>query len=287
MRPRRSVLYMPGSNARAIEKAKTLDADAVVLDLEDAVAPEAKEAARAAVADAVKGGGFGGREVVIRVNGLRTPYGEADFQAALKAGPNAILLPKVERVEDIEKARALMTGGPDIPLWAMIETPLAILEIKTLAGAAAARQAPLTCLVLGTNDLVKAGRVIPAADRAPLVPWFMTAVAAARAFGLAIIDGVYNAIANEEGFQAECRQGRAMGMDGKTLIHPSQIGPCNKIFSPSSEEIDAARKVVAAFDRPENQGKGAINVDGRMVELLHAEIARDTLAMADAIQARV
>jgi citrate lyase subunit beta/citryl-CoA lyase len=289
MRPRRSVLYMPGSNARAIEKARTLAADALILDLEDAVAPDAKEVARGKVCDAVTSGGFGPREVAIRVNGFATPYGMEDFEAALKAEPDAILIPKVESPEDLLHARknAPSTGpGRKIALWAMIETPLAILNLKEIATAAASDVLPLTCFVLGTNDLVKAAHCQPTADRLAVIAWLSMTVAAARAFGLSVVDGVYNSISDEEGFRAECVQGRVLGMDGKTLIHPSQIVPCNEIFSPSPEEIAAARKIVEAFALPENQGKGAISLDGRMVELLHADIARRTLSLADAIGAR-
>ncbi len=286
MRPRRSVLYMPGSNARALEKAKTLPADALILDLEDAVAPEAKEMARAQVCQAVKGGGFGPREVVIRVNGLATPHGPADFAAALEAAPDAILLPKVETAADLDHARKMAPAGSKIALWAMIETPLAILNLKEIGHAAASADLALTCFVLGTNDLVKATRVQSQADRLPLLAWLSLTVAAGRAFGITVVDGVYNALSDEAGFRAECLQGRALGMDGKTLIHPNQIAACNEVFSPSAEEIAAAKKIVEAFALPENQGKGAISLDGRMVELLHADIASATLAIADAIAAK-
>jgi len=286
MRPRRSVLYMPGSNARSLEKAKSLPADALILDLEDAVAPDAKDMARTQVCEAVKGGGFGTREVVIRVNGLATPYGLTDFAAALEAKPDAILIPKVETAEDLQHARKNAPSDCKIALWAMIETPLAILNLKEIGQAAASAELPLTCFVLGTNDLIKATRAQAQADRLPLLAWLSLTVAAARAFGLTAVDGVFNAIQDEVGFRAECLQGRALGMDGKTLIHPSQIAPCNEVFSPSPEEIAAAKKIAAAFALPENQGKGAISLDGRMVELLHAEIARQTLAMAEAIAAK-
>ncbi len=286
MRPRRSVLYMPGSNARALEKAKTLPADALILDLEDAVAPEAKEMARTQVCEAVKAGGFGPREVVIRINGFATPYGPADFAAALEANPDAILIPKAESPVDLQHARKNAPAGCKIALWAMIETPLAILNLKEIAQAAAAGTLPLTCFVLGTNDLIKATRAQAQAGRQPLLASLSLSVAAARAFGFSVVDGVFNAIPDEAGFRAECEQGRALGMDGKTLIHPSQIAPCNEVFSPSAGEIEAARKIVTAFALPENQGKGAISLDGRMVELLHAEIARETLALAEAIAAK-
>lgn len=286
MRPRRSVLYMPGSNARALEKAKTLPADALILDLEDAVAPGAKDMARAQVCAAVKAGGFGPREVVIRINGFATPYGLADFAAALDAEPDAILIPKVETPEGLQHARKNAPSGCKIVLWAMIETPLAIFNLKDIAQAAAAAELPLTCFVLGTNDLVKATRAQMQPDRLPVIAWLSLAVAAARAYGLTVLDGVYNSLSDEAGFRAECLQGRALGMDGKTLIHPNQIVACNEVFSPSAEEIAAARKIADAFALPENRGKGAISLDGRMVELLHAEIAHQTLAMAEAIAAR-
>jgi citrate lyase subunit beta / citryl-CoA lyase len=286
MRPRRSVLYMPGSNARALEKAKTLPADALILDLEDAVAPSAKEMARAQVCEAVKGGGFGPREVAIRINGFATPYGLADFAAALGAKPDAVLLPKVETAEDLRHARNNAPAGCKIALWAMIETPLAIFNLKEIAEAAASAELPLTCFVLGTNDLIKATRAQMQADRLPLIAWLSLTVAAARAYGLTVLDGVYNSLSGDAAFRAECLQGRALGMDGKTLIHPNQIAACNEVFSPSADEIAAARKIADAFALPENQGKGAISLDGRMVEALHAEIARQTLAVADAIAAK-
>jgi citrate lyase subunit beta/citryl-CoA lyase len=277
---------MPGSNARALEKAKTLPADALILDLEDAVAPGAKDMARTQVCEAVRAGGFGPREVVMRVNGLTAPYGLADFAAALNAKPDAILLPKVETPQDLDHARKNAPSDCKIALWAMIETPLAIFNLKDIAQAAASAELPLTCFVLGTNDLIKATRAQMQADRLPLLAWLSLAIAAARAYDLTVLDGVYNSLSDEAGFRAECLQGRALGMDGKTLIHPNQIAACNEVFSPSADEIAAARKIADAFALPENQGKGAISLDGRMVELLHAEIARQTLAMAEAIAAR-
>jgi citrate lyase subunit beta / citryl-CoA lyase len=286
MRPRRSVLYMPGSNARALEKAKTLAADALILDLEDAVAPDAKELARKQVCEAVKAGGFGSREIAIRVNGFATPYGGEDFQAALVASPDAILLPKIETPADLEYARKQAPARCRIALWAMIETPLAILNLKEIGRAATAAELPLTCFVLGTNDLIKMTRIQAQADRLPLLAWLSMTVAAGRAFGITVVDGVFNALSDETGFVAECVQGRALGMDGKTLIHPNQVAACNEVFSPSAEEIAAARKIVEAFERPENQGKGAISLNGRMVERLHADIGRETLAMAAAIAAK-
>lgn len=286
MRPRRSVLYMPGSNERALEKAKTLAADSLILDLEDAVAPEAKDKARTQAGDAVRDGGFGRREVAIRINGLDTPYGLADLEMAATVRPDAILIPKVQTPDDINQVRAELAerprGGP-IQLWAMIETPLAILNIREIAAQAADEAAPLSCFVLGTNDLVKETRVRPGPDRMPLIPWLATTLAAGRAFGLDVIDGVYNNLHNQEGFRAECEQGRALGMDGKTLIHPGQIDICNEVFSPSPEEVEWARKVVAAFNLPENRDKGAIQVEGQMVERLHAESASRVIAIAELV----
>jgi len=283
IRPRRSVLYMPGSNARAMEKAESLPADAVILDLEDAVAPDAKEMARKQVCDVVKARRFGKREVVIRVNSLTSQWGAADLAAAAEAKPDAILIPKVSSPRDLAEVDQHLTGtsGAETQLWAMMETPLAILNAGTIAGTGGR----LACLVMGTNDLVKEFRGLHTQDRANLHAALGLSVAAARAYGLAIIDGVYNDIANAEGFRAACEQGRAFGFDGKTLIHPSQLAPCNAVFAPSAAEVDAARKIIAAFALPENKGKGAIALDGKMVERLHAEIAQQTVALADAIAA--
>jgi citrate lyase subunit beta / citryl-CoA lyase len=280
IRPRRSVLYMPGSNPRAMEKARTLAADALILDLEDAVAPEAKELSRRQVADAVKAKGFGKREVVIRINALSTAWGAEDLAAAADVGPDAILVPKVSHAKDLAEVEARL-GQAHVAIWAMVETPLAILKIAEIAAAGGR----LACLVIGTNDLIKEFRGAHTQDRLNLSAALGLSVAAARAFGLAVIDGVYNDIHDTDGFYSSCRQGRAFGFDGKTLIHPSQLEACNKVFAPSHEEIEAARKIIAAFERPENKGKGAISLDGRMVELLHAEIARNTVALADAIAA--
>ncbi|HEX4296110.1 MAG TPA: CoA ester lyase [Rhizomicrobium sp.] len=279
-RPRRSVLYMPGSNARALEKARGIAADALILDLEDAVAPDAKDVARSQVCEAVAAHGFGKREVIVRVNALSTPWGEADIAAAIAARPDAILVPKVSTARDLEQVERRM-GGSDSALWAMIETPLAILNIAALAGAGGR----LACFVMGTNDLIKELRGQHTPGRANLSAALGLSVAAARAHGLAAIDGVFNDIQDADGFARQCRQARSFGFDGKTLIHPSQVEPCNTVFAPSAEEVAAARQVIAAFDLPENKGKGAIKLDGRMVELLHAEIARRTVALAEAIEA--
>jgi citrate lyase subunit beta/citryl-CoA lyase len=271
---------MPGSNARALEKARSIAADALILDLEDAVAPDAKELARRQVADAVKAKGFGKREVVIRINALSTAWGVDDLKAAADAGPDAILVPKVSSAKDLDEVEALL-GKAQIAVWAMVETPLAILNIAEIAAA----DGHLACFVMGTNDLIKEFRGIHTPDRLNLAVALGLSVAAARAHGLAVIDGVYNDIHDSDGFYSMCRQGRAFGFDGKTLIHPSQVDACNQVFAPSVEEIEAARKIIAAFERPENKGKGAISLDGRMVELLHAEIARSTVELADAIAA--
>jgi citrate lyase subunit beta/citryl-CoA lyase len=287
IRPRRSVLYMPGSNARALDKAKTLAADALILDLEDAVAPDAKDMAREQVCAAVEAGGYGPREIVIRINGLDTPWGAADLKAAVAAKPDAVLVPKVSAPEAFAPiATALSRADAKTRVWAMIETPASMLNIAAIAAAAREPKNRLTLFVMGTNDLAKETRARLVPGRAPMLPWLMQALAAARAHGLDILDGVYNDIANADGFRAECEQGRDLGFDGKTLIHPSQVEPANQIFAPAADEVERARKVIAAFEQPENAGKGAISLDGRMVERLHADIGRRTVAMADAIAGR-
>jgi len=286
VRARRSVLYMPGSNARALEKARTLPVDGVIFDLEDSVAPEAKEAARQQVADAVKAGGFGRREVFIRVNGVDTPWHADDLSAAAHAAPDAILVPKVSDADTLELiGRRLLDMGTDhkTRVWAMIETPLAIFNILSIAAEASDSETRLSGFVMGTNDLAKDTRARLVPGRAPMLTWLTTCIAAARIYGIDILDGVYNDIGNAHGFAQECQQGSELGFDGKTLIHPSQIEPCNKAFSPSPAEVDQARKIIAAFDLPENKGKGVVSIDGRMVERLHAEMARRTVAIAEAI----
>ncbi len=289
IRPRRSVLYMPGSNARALEKAKTLAADGVILDLEDSVAPDAKEAARTQVAAAVKAGGFGAREVFIRVNGVDTPWHADDLVVAAHAAPDAILVPKVANPDTLELIgrRLLDMGTPHkTRVWAMIETPLAIFNILSIAAVARDSETRLSGFVMGTNDLAKDTRARLVPGRVPMLAWLTTCLAAARIYGIDILDGVYNDIGNAEGFVQECQQGVELGFDGKTLIHPNQIEPCNKAFSPSAEEVGQARKMIAAFDLPENKGKGVVSMDGRMVERLHADMARRTVAIAEAIAAR-
>lgn len=287
VRPRRSALYMPGSNARALEKAKTLAADVVIFDLEDAVAPDAKELAREQVMAAVAGGGYGDRELVIRINGLDTPWGEEDLAKAVAAAPNAILIPKVSTVSQLTEVGKRLSSAPEaIQVWAMIETPLAILNLREIAAAARDPSTRLSCFVLGTNDLAKETRADLVENRAAALYWLSATVTAARAYSIDVLDGVYNAFRDIEGFRRECLQGRQLGMDGKTLIHPDQIGPANEIFSPTAEEVEWARKILAAFSEPQNQGKGAINIDGRMVERLHAEMARRTVELAEAIATR-
>ena len=286
VRPRRSVLYMPGSNARALEKAKTLAVDAVILDLEDSVAPDAKESARQQVCDAVRAGGFGHREVMIRVNGIDTPWHADDLSAAAHAAPDAIVVPKVSSPDTLELIdRRLMDMGTHhkTRVWAMIETPLAIFNILAIAAEARDSEARLAGFIMGTNDLAKDTRARLVPGRAPMLPWLTMCVAAARIHGIDILDGVYNDIGNAHGFVEECRQGVELGFDGKTLIHPTQIEPCNTAFSPSPEEVAWARKMIAAFDLPENRTKGVVSIDGRMVERLHADMARRTVAIAEAI----
>ena len=270
-RPRRSVLYMPGSNARALEKAKILSVDCVIFDLEDSVSPGAKIEARDIALAAVKVGGYGGREIVVRINGLGTPWGEADMAAAVAVRPDAILVPKVSTGGDVARAAAIANG---LPLWVMIETPLAILNLADIA--AAANAANLTCFVLGTNDLLKDSRM---KSRAALLPMLAQSVMAARAFGLDCLDGVYNDYRDEAGFALECQQGVDLGMDGKTLIHPAQIDICNRIFSPSEAEQVWSRSVIDAFALPENAAKGVITVNGKMVERLHLVVAKRIAAM--------
>jgi citrate lyase subunit beta/citryl-CoA lyase len=288
VRPRRSVLYMPGSNLRALEKARELPADGLILDLEDAVAPEAKAAARENIVKALKTG-FGDREVLVRINGLDTRWWVDDIDAAASAEPDAVLVPKVsspKQLQDLAARLVDMGTHPTVRVWAMMETPLAMLNVGQIAHAALDSETRLAGFVMGTNDLAKdtGARLVP--GRAPMLPWLMMCVAAARAYGLSILDGVYNDLGDAEGFAAECRQARDLGFDGKTLIHPRQIEPCNEAFSPTAEEVALARKMIAAFDLPENKDKGVVQVDGRMVERLHAEMARQTVAIAEAIEKR-
>jgi len=276
---------MPGSNARAMEKARQLPADAIILDLEDAVAPDAKAKAREMIVQTLQTGGFGHREVLVRINGLDTGWWRDDLAVAA-AGPDAILVPKIstpEQLRDLGKHLVGVAKEAKVRVWAMMETPLAMLNARDIAAAALDPATRLAGFVMGTNDLAKDTRARIVPGRAPMLPWLMTCVAAARAYGLDILDGVYNDLGNAEGFAAECRQASDLGFDGKTLIHPQQIAPCNDAFSPSAEEVAWARKIIAAFDLPENKGKGVIQVEGRMVEILHADMARRTVAIAEAI----
>ena len=285
-RPRRSCLYMPGANAKALEKAKTLAADVLIFDLEDSVAPESKEEARAQVAAAVKGGGYGKREIIVRVNGLSTPWGRDDIAAACACGPDGILAPKIESGAQVSELDAALTGAGlsrDATLWANIETPRAILNLADIA--AAARSTRLACFVMGLNDLSKETRAQQKPGRAAFQAALSLAVMAARTEKLTAIDGVFNDIADNAGFEAECRQALEFGYDGKTLIHPSQIEMANTVFAPSTEEVARARAIIAAFALPENTGKGVIKVDGRMTELLHLEEAKRVVAVAEAIDA--
>ena len=286
VRPRRSVLYMPGANERALEKAKSLPADAIILDLEDSVAPDAKEQARDKVCKAVKEGGYGRREVVIRPNALETAWGTGDILAAAEAAPDAILIAKVAHPGDIISAAKILksVNAPEkTKLWAMMETPQSILRAGDIAACGADPENRLTCLIMGTNDLLKELRARALHDRFAVVPWLAMTILAARSYGIDIIDGVYNDFKDEAGFRAECEHGRTMGMDGKTLIHPSQVAPCNEIFSPTDEEVAWSRKIIAAFDQPQNAMKGVITVDGKMVERLHLVMAKRTVSIASAV----
>ena len=283
-RPRRSVLYMPGSRARALEKARSLPADGLILDLEDAVGIAEKEAARAQVANAVREGDFGRREVIVRINALDTSWGADDLEMAAFVKPDAILVPKVERAETVQQVAArleALRAGSETQLWAMMETPLAMLNAPEIA----ASHPRLACLVMGTNDLVKELQAEDTETRQPVLTALGLCVLAARAYKLGILDGVYNAIKDEERLRVSCRQGREMGFDGKTLIHPSQIAVANEVFAPSEAELEQARRYVEAFEEAEAAGRGVAVVDGRLVENLHVENARRLLVQAEAIHA--
>lgn len=284
IRPRRSVLYMPGSNARAQEKAKTLSADALILDLEDAVAPDAKAEAREIVCANAASGGYGKREIIIRVNGLDTPWGKDDIIAAAKAGPDAILLPKVESAAQVHKLEKIMTeaGAPGkTKIWCMMETPLGILKAEEIAAASPR----IDCFVMGTSDLVKDLQAQHTPMRLPVITSLGLCLLAGRAYGLTVLDGVYLDLADDEGFHASCVQGLELGFDGKTLIHPKQLASTNEVFAPSEAEVAHSRKIIDAFEAAEKEGKGVVLVDGKLVENLHVEIAKAKVAMADAIAA--
>lgn len=288
IRPRRSLLFMPGSNARAMEKARTLACDGLILDLEDAVAPDAKASARKQIADAVAARGFGRREVIIRINGLDTPWWVDDIAMVAKAYPDGVMVPKVSRVADLKTISdrvADMGGGMAMKIWAMIESPLAVLRAAEIAAAGAEADNRLAGFVIGPNDIARESRMRMVKGRAPMLPLLSHCVLAARAAGIEILDGVYNDFSDMDGFARECEQGRDLGFDGKTLIHPSQIEPCNAAFTPPADEVARARKIAALFDQPENAGKGAVQMDGQMIERMHADIARRTIDIADAIAA--
>jgi citrate lyase subunit beta / citryl-CoA lyase len=283
VRPRRSLLFMPGANARALEKSRELPADGLIFDLEDAVAPDAKEAARIAVAAALAQGGYGRRELVLRVNALDTEWGEADLAAAGSMSLDAVLLPKVESAERVHEtvARLDRAGAPpELAVWCMIETPRGV-----LAAAEIAASARVAALVMGTSDLTKDLHARDTPDRLPLMMSLQLVVLAARANGLAALDGVHLDLADDEGFRALCAQGCTLGFDGKTLIHPKQIAPANAAFAPSAEEIAQARKVIAAHEAALAAGKGIVVVDGRLVENLHVAAAHRIIVLADSIAA--
>ncbi len=283
-RPRRSMLYMPGSNARALDKARTLPADSLILDLEDAVAPDAKELARKQVCEAVAAGGFGMREIIIRVNALSTRWGYDDIALASKSGANALLLPKVESADAIRHMESIMraNGAPDsMTIWAMMETPRSILESQRIAESTPRMEG----LVMGTSDLAKELDCAHTHERLPFMVSLGLCLLAARAAGLAILDGVYLDLNDEAGFEFACRQGHELGFDGKTLIHPKQIGPCNRVFTPRPEDVAWSRKIIQAHPDAAARGEGVVVVDGKLIENLHVESARRVVGMADAIAA--
>lgn len=283
VRPRRSVLYMPSSNARALEKAKSIPADALIFDLEDAVAPDAKATAREQACQAVADGGYGGREVTIRCNGLDTPWGADDLAAAAAAGPAAIVVPKVSGAAHLGRLTEVLEGAgvPDhTALWPMIETPAGVFNVREIAAFPR-----VAAFVLGTNDLAKELRAALLPGRAALVPHLATALLGAREAGIACLDGVFNDTKDAEGFEAECRHGAQLGFDGKTLIHPNQVDVANRVWAPTEDEVAFAHRVVDAFAEAERDGRGVVTVDGRMIENLHRDNALRTLAVAEAIAA--
>ena len=288
IRPRRSLLFMPGSNARALEKARNLPADGIILDIEDSVAPEAKGLARDQIAQAISAGGFGRREVWIRTNAPDSPWWGDDIAMAAKARPDGILVPKISSVEDLAIiARCLRDAGANssIRVWTMIETARAVLHAEELAAASRDVEPRLAGFVFGPNDISRETRMRMQPGRAIMLPLITHCILATRAYGLEILDGPYSDFSNVDGFAQECTQARDLGFDGKTLIHPSQIEACNAIFTPPAEEVARARRIIAAFDLPENASRGAISLDGQMVERLHADMARRTIAIADAVAA--
>ncbi len=279
----RSVLYMPAANARALEKAKSIPCDAIIFDLEDAVAPEAKADARDRAVAAVTSGDYGRRLLTIRCNGLATEWGSDDLAAAAAAGPAAVVIPKVDSLAALDDVAARLDAGgaTTTEIWAMIETPTAVFDVRALAG-----HPRVGVLVIGTNDLARELHApLGVAGRSNLTPYLATAVLAAREAGRLIVDGVFNDVGDADGFAAECRHGVEMGFDGKTLIHPNQVEPANAAWTPSSDDVETARRVIAAFDAASADGRGVATLDGRMVEALHVDNARRTLAIADAISA--
>ena len=284
IRPRRSALYMPGSNVRALEKAKGLAADVIIMDLEDAVAPGVKTAARDQVVAAISSGGFGRKEVVVRINGLDTPWGADDLAAAAASKASAVLIPKVSSADMIAGVSRVLDGlASPQKVWAMIETPLGVLNVREIAATAGQNSSRLDCFIIGTNDLLKETRAELDGNRTAALFWLSAIMTAGKAYGLDVLDGVYNDFKDAGGLLHESRQGRQLGMDGKTIIHPDQISIVNDVFRPSADEITAAESIIAAFELPENKGRGAITMNGRMVELLHAEMAHRTVALAKAI----
>ena len=288
IRPRRSVLFMPGSNARALEKARNLPADGVILDLEDSVAPDAKPAARGQIAAAVAAGGFGRREIIIRINNLESSWWLDDLAMAATARPDGILVPKISSPADVakleERLRALK-ADPAIALWAMIESPIGVLSAQAIAATAREGDRRLAGFIMGPNDIARETRMRMLPGRAAMLPLFSHCILAARAYGIQILDGPYNDISDIAGFAKECAQGRDMGFDGKTLIHPGQIDAANAAYTPPAEEVARARRIMGVFDLPENADKGVVQLDGQMVERLHAAMAKRTIAVADAIAA--
>jgi citrate lyase subunit beta / citryl-CoA lyase len=288
IRPRRSPLFMPGSNARALEKARNLPADVIILDLEDSVAPDAKGLARDQIAQAIAAKGFGKREVWVRTNSLDSAWWGDDSAMAGQAKPDGILVPKVSSVEDLQAIGdrlAAVHADPSIKVWAMIETARAVLDADKLAGATRDPKTRLAGFVFGPNDIARETRILMRPGRAAMIPMMTHCILATRAYGLEIFDGPYSDFSNVDGFGQECTQGRDLGFDGKTLIHPGQVEACNAIFTPPEEEIAQARKIIAAFELPENAARGAIRLDGQMVERLHADMAHRIIAIADAIAA--
>ncbi|MFQ5959291.1 MAG: HpcH/HpaI aldolase/citrate lyase family protein [Alphaproteobacteria bacterium] len=282
IRPRRSVLYMPGSNARALEKGKTLAADGLILDLEDAVAPDAKESARDQILGALRAGGYGRRELVVRVNGLATPWGYDDLVAVAASGAHAVLLPKVGSADMVEQAVAVLEANgapPDLDVWCMMETPIGMLHAEEVAGA----HPRVACLVMGTSDLAKDLHASHTRERLPMLTSLGLCLLAARAHDVAIVDGVHLDLQDDEGFEHACRQGVELGFDGKTLIHPKTIAKANEIFAPSEDEVAWSKKIIAAHAEAAAEGKGVVVVDGRLVENLHVENAHRVVALAEAI----